>query len=122
MSDGELPGGLPPLGLVAGGCDGDVDGELDARVLAVLLERPDGLTTRQVRRAVRGRDSEIDASLRRLNAAVKATRAPAPRGASAWRAEGCWSGAAEKARPERGPAPGHGPAEPDVEASGESGS
>jgi hypothetical protein len=115
MSDGELPGGLPPLGLVAGGCDGDVDGELDARVLAVLLERPGGLSTRQVRGAVRGRDTEIDAALQRLESAGRATCARGPRGAFVWRAEGSWSRAAEKARPERGPAPGHGAPEADLE-------
>ena len=103
-----------PPEVMAGGRHRDAGGELDARVLAVLQGKPEGLSTRQARSAVRRRGREIDAALRRLEAAGKASWSPGPHRARIWRAEGSCSGAAEKAWPERGPAPGHGPAEPDV--------
>ena len=98
------------------GSEGD---DLAERVLAALQKSQDGLTTRAVRGAVRARDTDVDAALRRLEAAGRAKCAPRLRGALIWRAEGSWSGGAEKARPERGPAPGDGPTEPDVEPDGE---
>ena len=104
---------------VVSGCDAD---DLADWVLAELQKNPDGLTTRAVRSAVRARDTEVDAALRRLEAAGRAICAPGRRGALIWRAEGSRSGAAEKARPERGPAPGHGPAEAELEPDGEDGS
>ena len=84
------------------------DEALTALVLTAIRENPGGLTTRAVRGAVRARDGKIDAALRRLEAAGRATRAPGPHRALIWRAEGSSSGAAKKARPERGPAHGHG--------------
>jgi hypothetical protein len=85
--------------------------DLMVDVLAALGRSRAGLNVRALRRAVTGRDSDIDRALRWLERRGRVEWTQGPRGARIYRVTAPTAEASGNARPERGPGAGHGGSE-----------